>query len=102
VNRRGKKKAPSGAAPEGAKSEWQSGPSRRAAERDDDNDHEDEAEGGKNRGAGRLHERALRKRAAAQMSRFQAGRVEMVRMAGRAPIAAAFAPRSKSEYLKLL
>jgi hypothetical protein len=60
--RRRQKKAPSGAAPEGAKSDEKSEPSRCAPERnDDDYDHEGEAEGRERRFTGRIHERAARK-----------------------------------------
>jgi hypothetical protein len=60
--RRRQKKAPSGAAPEGAKSDEKSEPSRCAPERnDDDYDHEGEAEGREHRFTGRIHERAARK-----------------------------------------
>jgi hypothetical protein len=57
----GPKKAPSGATPEGANSDQQSGPSRRAEERNDDNDHENEAEGRKIRRTGGFHEWADKK-----------------------------------------
>jgi len=69
ASRRRQKKAPSGAAPEGAKSDSQSGPSRCAHERNNDDDNEGEAREGSVHRAGGFHEWAAKKGELRRLSR---------------------------------